>query len=181
MLIVLSGLPATGKSAIADGLGRAIGAPVLSVDPIEDALLRSGIAPDQPTGLAAYVVAAALAEDILTRGQAVVIDAVNGVAEAKGWWRDLAGRSGVSLVVIETICSDPELHRRLLMSRNRGLTAFPEPSWEVVVRRRAEWVDWTIERLVLDAVDPLADNVARAIDWVGRGGHNETPEGTPGP
>ena len=35
LLIVLSGLPGTGKSAIADGIGRATGLPVLSVDPIE--------------------------------------------------------------------------------------------------------------------------------------------------
>ena len=181
MLIVLSGLPGTGKSAIADGLGRAIGAPVLSVDPIEDALLRSGIARDQPTGLAAYVVAATIAEASLAQGQAVVIDAVNGVVEAKDWWRDLADRFGVPLVVIETVCSDPELHHRRLESRSRALAAFPEPSWDAVVTRRAEWVDWTEERLVLDAVRPLAENLDRAIGWVRRARHNKTPKGTSGP
>ena len=121
----MSGLPATGKSAIATGLGRSFGAPVLSVDPIEDALLRSGIAQDQPTGLAAYVVAATVAEASLALGQAVVIDAVNGVVEAKDWWRDLADRFGVPLAVIETVCSDPEVHRQRLESRSRQLAAFP--------------------------------------------------------
>jgi predicted kinase len=181
VLIVLSGLPATGKSAIADGLGRAIGAPVLSVDPIEDAMLRSGIARDQPTGLAAYLVAAAVTESVLALGQSVVIDTVNAVVEAKQWWRDLADRSGVPLVVIETVCSDPQLHRRRLESRNRDLSAFAEPSWDAVVRRREEWVPWTVERLVIDAVESVDDNLARAIGWIRAAGHNKTPKGTSGP
>ena len=39
-LIVFSGLPGTGKSAVANALGRDLGLPVLSVDPIECALSR---------------------------------------------------------------------------------------------------------------------------------------------
>lgn len=181
MLIVLSGLPATGKSAIADGIGRAIAAPVLSVDPIEDAMLRSGIDRHQPTGLAAYMVAATVAESVLALGQSVVIDAVNAVIEAKHWWRELADRAGIPLVVIETVCSDPALHRRRLESRNRNLTAFAEPSWDAVNRRREEWVPWTVERLVLDAVTPVDENLGRALEWVRAAGHNETPKGTSGP
>ena len=127
------------------------------------------------------MVAATVAETSLALGQAVVIDAVNGVVEAKDWWRDLASRIGVPLVVIETICSDPELHCRRLESRSRRLAAFPEPSWDIVIERRAEWVDWTEDRLVLDAVRPLAENLTRAVDWVRRAGHNKTPKGTSGP
>ena len=53
MLIIVSGLPGTGKSAIADGLGQAIGAPVLSIHPIESALVSAGIESTFETGLAA--------------------------------------------------------------------------------------------------------------------------------
>src|SRR5258708_4571135 len=41
MLIVVSGLPGTGKSALSDRIGQALGAVVLSVDPIEAAMLES--------------------------------------------------------------------------------------------------------------------------------------------
>jgi hypothetical protein len=44
MLVVVSGLPGTGKSVIAEGLGKALGVPILSVDPIESAVLRAGLA-----------------------------------------------------------------------------------------------------------------------------------------
>ena len=42
-LIVVSGLPGTGKSTLADALGAALAVPVLSVDPIEGAITGAGI------------------------------------------------------------------------------------------------------------------------------------------
>jgi predicted kinase len=40
VVIVMCGLPGAGKSAVADGLARELGAPVLSVDPLEASLWR---------------------------------------------------------------------------------------------------------------------------------------------
>ncbi|WP_336216471.1 AAA family ATPase [Nonomuraea sp. LPB2021202275-12-8] len=119
MLIVMSGLPGAGKSAVAAELGRRIPAPVLSVDPAEAAMWRAGVDRDQPTGLAAYVVVEALAGEILALGQPVIVDAVNDAEEAREQWRALARRSGAALRLIEVICSDPEVHRRRLEGRHR--------------------------------------------------------------
>ncbi|MFI7236092.1 AAA family ATPase [Streptomyces cyaneofuscatus] len=77
MLIAMAGLPGSGKSSVAGALGRKLTAPVVSVDPIEAAMWRAGVARDQPTGLAAYVVAEAVADDVLGMGQTVIVDAVN--------------------------------------------------------------------------------------------------------
>ena len=176
MLIVLSGLPATGKSALANEIARSLRAPVLSVDPIESALLESGIKQSFTTGLAAYRVASTLATANLALGQTVIVDAVNSVADAKGWWPVVAEQAGVSLAVIECVCSDSGLHRARLERRERGLGSFPEPSWADVERRRLEWVPWTIAHLVVDAIEPLGDNVARAVAFLAA--HNKTPKGT---
>ena len=46
------GLPAAGKSAVAEDLARALDCAVLSVDPVKAAMWRSGVGRDQPTGLA---------------------------------------------------------------------------------------------------------------------------------
>ena len=162
MLIVMSGLPATGKSAIADAVAPAIDGIVLSVDPIESALLTSGINSGQPTGLAAYAVAAAIAETNLRLDRTVIIDAVNGVGEAKTWWIDLARREDVRLLVVETICSDEALHRRRLAERQRSL-AIGEPSWATVTVRRDEWVAWPFAPLTVDAAEPLAENLDRVV------------------
>ena len=164
MLIVLAGLPGSGKSTIARALGHRLPAPVLSVDPIEAALLRSGVGPDQPTGLAAYVAAEAMATEVLSLGQTVVVDAVNDAAEARDQWRNLAQRQGVPLVWIEVVCSDPDLHRRRLEGRRRDLPGLPEPTWASLEARRPGLAAWTDERLVLDSVREPEGNVEVALE-----------------
>jgi predicted kinase len=171
MLIVMAGLPATGKSTIAEALARALPASIVSVDPIEAALWRSGIKHGQPTGLAAYVVAAAVADGVLALGQPIVVDAVNAVEPARGTWRDLARRRDVPLLFVEVTCSDRELHRARLESRIRDIEGFREPTWEDVKRRRSEFEPWSNPadaRLVLDAEDTPAANVERIVEYLRR-------------
>ncbi|MEZ5190632.1 MAG: hypothetical protein R2717_07150 [Schumannella sp.] len=73
-------------------MSNRLGLPVLSVDPIEVAILSAGIGADQPTGLAAYLVAETMAEGVLASGRGVVIDAVNAVEPAREQWVRLAAR-----------------------------------------------------------------------------------------
>lgn len=164
MLIVMAGLPGSGKSTVAGELGRRLPAPVLSVDPVEAALWRAGIARSQPTGLAAYVAVEAMAADVLSLGLTVVVDAVNDAVEAREQWRGLAGHQGVPLTWIEVVCSDPDLHRSRLEGRRRDLPDFPEPTWDSLAARRAGLAAWDDERLVLDSVRGLETNVGTALD-----------------
>ena len=165
MLILLSGLPGTGKSTIADGIARARRLPVFSVDPIESSIIQAGIAACFETGLAAYLVAQGLADHSLAVGLDVVIDAVNSMDQARDMWRELAAKHAVELRIIECVVSDERVHRTRVASRQRGL-ALAEPSWEDVERRRAEWTPWPEPHLTLDALEPSGVNVAKALDYV---------------
>jgi predicted kinase len=165
MLILLSGLPGTGKSVLGEALGRVLPAAVFSVDPIESAMLSAGVERGFATGLAAYVVAQRLTDDHLALGHSVVADAVNDVEEARATWRRIAARHRVPLRIVECVCSDARLHRKRLETRRRDL-AFPEPTWESVRLRRREWTPWPQETLVVDSVRPLADNLALVLDRV---------------
>ena len=187
MLIVLSGLPATGKTTVAAAVARELRAPLLSVDPIDSALLKVGIMDTDPPGLAAYAVIGAVAEDNLALGLTVVVDAVNAVGEAKTFWIELARRLGAPLLVVETVLSDSEVHRGRLHGRERDL-AIDEPTWEAIELRRAEWVAWPFAPLIVDTAEPLAVNVGRVVaaarsiladqESAGRVREKETPEGT---
>ncbi len=104
MLIVVSGLPGSGKSTIADGISRALSIPVFSIDPIEAAMWRNGIAKSQ-TGIAAYEVAAALAAEQLRLGHSAIIDAVNPIEAPRTGWRALAAKHRAKLKIVECVCA----------------------------------------------------------------------------
>ena len=78
-VIVVSGLPGAGKSTVAESVAGELRLPIFSVDPIEGSIIKSGIHRSFETGLAAYLVAEALANEQLSLGLSVIIDAVNPV------------------------------------------------------------------------------------------------------
>jgi predicted kinase len=162
MLIVLSGLPATGKTDLAAAVARELGAVLLSVDPVDSALAAEGVRETGSAGRAAYAVVGAMAEQNLALGTTVVVDAVNAVGEAKTFWIELSRRTGARLLAVETILSDRNIHRERLSGRVREL-AIAEPTWEAVVLRRDEWVAWPFAPLVVDSVEPFELNVARVL------------------
>jgi predicted kinase len=148
-LIVLSGLPGSGKTALAEGLSRALSIPIFSVDPIEAAMWRAGLAKTE-TGIAAYEVARALADEHLRLRHAVIVDAVNAVEAPRAAWRNLAAKHRVSLKVIECVCSDETIHRQRIEGRVRSVAGTHELTWPRLLQRRAEYEAWTDPRLVLD-------------------------------
>jgi predicted kinase len=168
VLVLMSGLPGVGKSAIADVLGERLRAAVIPVDEIEAAILRSGVERSFETGLAAYQVGAALAAHQLRLGMSVVADAANYLEVGRQIWWSAAEELGVDVRAIEVVCSDETAHRRRLASRERGLEPFPEPTWAEVMRRRTETEPWSRDRLVLDSARSLVHNVQQALDYVAR-------------
>jgi predicted kinase len=169
LLVVTAGLPATGKSTIAEVIGNRLALPVLSVDPIEAAILSAGIDSAQPTGLAAYLVAETMAEGVLTGGRGVVIDAVNAVEPAREQWVKLAARQNATLRFIEVICSDPEVHRERLAAR-AGRHSVIDTSY-AVEQSLEEWEPWTgesaaVPRVTLDSVRPLGVNIEQALGFL---------------
>ena len=148
-LIVLSGLPGSGKSVLAESLSRALSLTIVSIDPIEAAMWRAGLAKTR-TGIAAYEVAHALADEHLRLRHSVIVDAVNPVEAPRAVWRNLAAKHRVSLKIIECVCSDETLHRQRIEARVRSVAATHELTWARLLQRRAEYEAWTDPRLVLD-------------------------------
>ncbi len=165
-LVVMSGLPGSGKSIIAEQLARQLKLPIFSVDPIESAIIQAGIEKGFETGLAAYLVAAALASEQLKLGNSVIIDAVNAEEEGKDVWRELARKHGLELIILLVSVSDRALHKQRIESRVRGLHGFSEVTWDQVEARESVFTAWKEPTLRLDSAQDLAANVAEAVRYI---------------
>jgi predicted kinase len=164
-LIVMAGLPGTGKSCIAEAVGRELGCPVFAKDWLEAALRRAGLAQASEAshllGYAGYELLSALAERQLRLGQSAILDSVASTASIRAIWRTLATTYGAGWYVVECTCSDVELHRERLLSRERGIPDWPEVDWSEVERVQRYYAPWQEERLILDASCPMTTNIDR--------------------
>lgn len=129
-LIILSGLPGSGKTTLARCIAQQTGALHLRIDTIEQALLRSGVAEVGPAG---YMVAYELVKDHLMNGGCVVADCVNPIGITRQAWREVALHSNASSLEVEVICSDQELHRARVEDRRADIPGHILPTWEDVL------------------------------------------------
>ena len=164
-LIAFSGLPGTGKTTLAEALGRDLGIPVFAKDWLEAALLRSGLASasdGRSLGLAGYELLTVLAERQLMLDQSVILDSVAGLQTIRDAWHRLALQYRADWRVIECICSDEALHRARLSGRTRQIPGWHELEWSEVERVQKYYSSWQGQHLVLDMASSLSDNILRA-------------------
>jgi predicted kinase len=147
VLVIMSGLPATGKTAVARAFTREVGAVHLRIDIIEQAVVRAG-AGDHPLGPVGYTIAYALAADLLRQGLTVVADCVNPLAATRHAWRDVATAAAVDHLDVEVVCSEPAEHERRAATRTGDIPGLALPTWADISRR--EYEPWDRDRLVID-------------------------------
>ncbi len=85
VLVLIGGLPGTGKSTIAAALAKATATPYLRVDRIEQAVV-AWTALSHPVGPVGYAVAHQLALEQLELGLDVIVECVNPVALTRDAW-----------------------------------------------------------------------------------------------
>lgn len=160
VLVVVGGLPATGKSTVATLLARRMGSPYLRVDRIEQAIVAwSALA--HPVGAVGYAVAYELAREQLSLGLDVVVECVNPIAVTRDAWVSTAERAGAGIVEVELVCSDSLAHRRRVETRLSDVEGLVKPSWEDV--GRLEYDPWDRAHLVIDSADTSAGDAVERI------------------
>lgn len=165
ILIVLAGLPGTGKSSIARAVAQKLGAVWLRIDTIEQAIRDSGIAPGSIDD-AGYRVAYAVAEDNLRVGHDVVADSVNPWILTRDAWRNAALRVGARVLEVELVCSDAAEHRRRIETRVSEVPGLSLPDWVAVTGR--DYHDWSRDHVTVDtATADLAACVDRVLSSLG--------------
>ena len=164
-LIVMAGLPASGKSTLARALAARLGAVWLRVDSLDQAIWASGTAPKDLQDWT-YRAAQAVAADNLALGRDVIADCVNDWQLARDGWRACGARAGAEVVWLEVACGDPAEHRRRVETRVVDIEGLPLPDWEAV--RTRDYHPWTDAHATIDTahrdVDACVDEALAKLE-----------------
>jgi predicted kinase len=166
---MFSGLPGTGKSTLAEQLARTVRVPAFAGD-----WLMGGLKPAHRAlatldrteyGDAWFGLLRTLVTRQLMLGQSAIVDDVIGEGQDV-LWRETAAQFSARLRVIECICSDEAVHRARVEGRRRGIPGWHEIGWDHVERMRAEAPPLTMDRLTVDAMEPVENNFRRVLAYI---------------
>ncbi|HEY6686711.1 MAG TPA: AAA family ATPase [Propionibacteriaceae bacterium] len=173
VLVVVGGLPATGKSTIARILAEQTKAPYLRVDRIEQGIVAWS-ALSHPLGPVGYAVAYELAQEQLQLHLDVIVECVNPIALTRDSWCKIAAENGAAILEVELVCSDESEHRRRVETRTSDVEGLTKPTWAAVMER--EYEPWRRKHLVVDTARMSAQSAARLITSTIRTARTETSD-----
>ena len=170
VLVIVGGLPGTGKTTIATALARRTTTPYLRVDRIEQAIVEWS-ALTHPLGAVGYAVAQQLAAEQLGLGLDVIVECVNPVAASRDSWVATAAEAEAHLIEVELVCADAAEHRRRVEQRSSDVAGLVKPTWLEVAER--EYEPWRRPHLVIDSahtsVESAVERIAAAMASVSAG------------
>jgi hypothetical protein len=107
-----------------------------------------------------------LAERQLRMRQSAILDSVASTDSLRSRWRTLAQTQNAKWRVIECIWSDEQAHRANLERRRRSIPGWHELEWSEVERVQESYAPWTEDRLIVDAVRPLEENIKLILSYL---------------
>ena len=146
MLVILGGLPATGKSTVASELNKGGAFSYVRIDALEQALRDSGEMQACGVQGAGYMVGYAVAGNLLDGSNNVLVECVNPIEVTRAAWRDVAASHGAGLLEVELFCSDGKVHRARAESPTITVPGLTPPTWEEIEAR--EFEPWPADGLV---------------------------------
>ena len=154
-LYIFSGLPACGKSTLAQKLAQYMGASFIRIDTIEQGLRDLCSYPVEGEG---YRLAYRIASDNLRLGHSVIADSCNPIELTRREWEQVAIDAGAQYFNIDIICSDIDEHQRRVEERVSEVTGLRLPTWAEVRDRILD--QWTVDRIIVDTANRSVDDGA---------------------
>ena len=165
-LVMLSGLPGTGKSYFARQLQQQYPVTILSSDQIRKTLIEK---PRYTRGehRRVFAVVHHLLEEQLQRGVPVVLDAVNINERARQPVREVAARLGAPMLVVQLVAPPKVVRRRLERRIHRPAHAdLSDADWTVYCRMRSGVESLVEPYLLVDSSRDIGPAIAETLRFL---------------
>ena len=162
-IILIGGIPGTGKTTLATEISRRLGIAYFSKDLLESALIGKGICSIKELNGVGYVLMERIAVSELKLGRSVILDCVASYKRVNEHWTSFKTKE---IRYIECICSDEELHKIRLESRERNIPNWYELTWGDIETIIKSYEPCFEARLNIDSIKPLKENIERVIKYV---------------
>ena len=170
LIVLMAGLPATGKSTIARRIADALPAVVLDKDIVRAALFA-------PTEIDYTVAQDDLCMEVLRMGARYILERdrsknvlIDGRPFSRAYqiepWRNEAARLGVALKVIECVCSDQAARSRLACAADAGAHPAKNRNYAMYLDLKNSFEPIAPPKLLLDTEESVAECVAMALEYL---------------
>jgi predicted kinase len=165
-LILFSGIPGTGKSTLAEAVGRELQTPVFALDWLLGSLRPHGVLTNENMAAVSDSLMMTLVRRQFMLGQSAILDFPAHTKEIRVKWQSFAQEQSAKFRGIETICSDVDLHRQRTEGRVRSIPGWHEITWTHVEKMRERYEAWDEPHLIVDAVQPYEDNLRTVLTYI---------------
>lgn len=163
VLLLLSGLPGTGKSFLARRLAEALPFVIIESDVVRKILFPQPLYTAQESRWVHRTCHALMAR-LLKRGVRVIYDATNLIEYHRELVYRIAQKAGARLVVVKTVASE-EVVRERLRARQEEARELSDADWRVYRRMASRQEQVSHPHLVIDTSEDLEEAVAKVLRW----------------
>lgn len=176
-LILMAGMPGTGKTSLALALGQTWSWPVIDKDSLKSPLLTSGVSPEQ-AGPASYILMLELAQDLLVKQHlSVILDSPGRFPFVLERVKAMTEQGGAHLKIIQCV-APRQLRNQRLTRRPARPSQWREDAGLSDEEEREMFAHLPADTLVLDTSCSLEDCLALAYAYVCQEEEQVNSEGT---
>jgi predicted kinase len=149
-LIIFAGMPGSGKTTLARMVAETLRIPVLAKDRVQR-VLRDRDLTDSTSGEGYYVILD-LADEQLSMGVSVILDATFPLDHFRVVASDIAARHNARFCAVYCHCSDEAVWRARMEDRVQYIPGWTPVGWEDVERMRDYYQPWRNNALAIDSL-----------------------------